>query len=648
MDYRTLDFSLSDLRTRDTDDDSMKISGYAALYNQPSQPLPFIEYIRKGAFDNVDLSDVLLLYGHEPNQILARTNAGSLSLKLDDKGLFFTASLPDTTLGHDTYNNILAGNLRGCSFGFTIATGGDAWSQGDDGKVIHDVTQIESLAEISITPIPAYNETSVQVQRSLDKFEKEGEQTMSTETKVDKKAAEDSLNNFEGLTRALTQAFTEALNRSKGTDPKSAQKRDDDDEPLETDAKSEPTKKRDYNDEPLETDDTSAGNDDKKSAKTGSKSNNSTDSSDSSDQGSDNSTSDENANTSDDNPSSTDSSESGNDGSNPTKIANDKKKEGNVKMRSLSNEAKEDKLVQFREFLQTGKATRDLAPSEANQMGLSDGSVIIPQDILNAEHEVHQFPRLGNMVRTISVKHTTGKLPVFQTSDDVLKLHTEYTETPANKKPQIKTINWDLKTYTGRYIFSQDLISDSDYNWQGELQSRLVELRDNTNDSLIIDALTKNITPVKVAAGNGIVNQLKDALDKNLKPIDSRNAGIVMSQSAYAQLDEMEDNEGRPLVQPNLVQGTGSMVLGKSIAVVDDTLFPGAKAGDVNVIITPFQKAVISFKNNEITGQFQDTYDIWYKQLGIYLRQDVVQARPDLINWISGTTGAKAAASTDK
>ena len=93
------------------------------------------------------------------------------------------------------------------------------------------------------------------------------------------------------------------------------------------------------------------------------------------------------------------------------------------------------------------------------------------------------------------------------------------------------------------------------------------------------------------------------------------------------------------------------MIVGKSVVVVDDTLFPAAKNGDANIVIAPLQKAIINFKNNEITGKLIDTYDIWYQLLGMYLRQDVVQARKDLITLIASTKAtAKAAGegTTDK
>lgn len=288
----------------------------------------------------------------------------------------------------------------------------------------------------------------------------------------------------------------------------------------------------------------------------------------------------------------------------------------------------ENETAAFEDFLKTGEVR------DASGLALKDGAVIIPETILAPEHEQHQFPRLGNLVSQMSVSTTTGKKPIFVTSNETLKAHTEYAPTDKGATPEIKTVLWDLKTYTGAYAFSQELISDSSYNWEAELRSRLVELRDNTDDSLIMAALTNG---VKAVESVDLISDIKKALNLTLKPLDSQKATIVLSQSAYNALDQIKDGEGRPMLQPNITQGTGYSFLGKTVVVIDDTLFPKAKVGDINAIVAPLNKAVINFKLTEITGQFQDTYDIWYKQLGIFLREDVVQARKDLIVNIHAT-----------
>lgn len=538
------------------------------LYDQPSVPMPFVEYIDRGALDNVDLSKVLLLYGHDLNSVLARSDAENLQLRADDKGLWFRATLPDTTLGHDTYTNVANGNLKGCSVGFKI--GDDKWLQGNDGKVIHHIRSFDQLIEISITPIPAYTKTSVDVQRSLEAFMK-GENEVEIDYDKLADAVADKLEQ-----RSAEQADVETTDE--------ADKQDQDVE------KPEEPQKEEKPEEQLADDSDSAEKDEKPAEKVEKRSE-----------------------------------------PHASIVTTDKKMKEGTEMRELHgvNESAKD---QFAHFLKTGEVTRD---NTTGGIGLSNGQVLIPQDILPAEHEQHQFPRLGNLVRQIAVKHTTGKLPVFQPGSGKLALHTELQSTTNSTSPEITEILWNLKTYTGRYVFTRELMDDSDYNWEAELQSRLIELRDNTEDNLIVTQLTSGVTAVKPT---NLIDDLKLILDSKLKPYDSNAASIVLSQSAFAQLDQMKDTEGRPLVQPNVTLGTGNAILGKTVTVVDDTLFPNAKQGDVNIVVTPLQKAVIKFKANEITGQFLDTSDIWYKALGIYLREDVVQANKNVINWVSSTT----------
>lgn len=572
-DVRTL---TTDLTTRSSDDNGMTVEGYAMLYDQPSVPMPFVEYIDRGALDNVDLSKVLLLYGHDLNSVLARSDAENLQLRADDKGLWFRATLPDTTLGRDTYTNVANGNLKGCSVGFKI--GDDKWLQGNDGQVIHHIRSFDQLIEVSITPIPAYTETSVDVQRSLEAFMK-GENEVEIDYDKLADAVADKLEQ-----RSAEQADVETTDE---TDKQDVEKPE------------EPQKEEKPEEQPADDSD-SAGDSADENEKPAEK-----------------------------------PAEKVEKRSEPhvSIVTTDVKKEG-TEMRELhgANESAKD---QFAHFLKTGEVTRD---NTAGGIGLSNGQVLIPQDILPAEHEQHQFPRLGNLVRQIAVKHTTGKLPVFQPGSGKLALHTELQSTANSTSPEIKEILWNLKTYTGRYVFTRELIDDSDYNWEAELQARLVELRDNTEDDLIVTQLTNGVTAVKPT---NLIDDLKLILDSKLKPYDSNAASIVLSQSAFAQLDQMKDSEGRPLVQPNVTLGTGNAILGKTVTVVDDTLFPSAKQGDVNIVVTPLQKAIIKFKSNEITGQFLDTSDIWYKALGIYLREDVVQANKDVINWVSSTTPGK-------
>lgn len=613
---------------RDLGNGTRQLSGYAVTFNQPSNPLPFIEYIRPGAFDNVDMSQVRLLYAHDYNNILARVDSGTLSLKVDDKGLFFVANIPDTTLGNDVYANVQNGNIKGLSFNAVIdPNGGDTWSQDDHGNVIHTITQFKQLNEISLTPIPAYTETSVQVKRdykevlkSMNKNDSTAPTSASSATSTATSAANSASSSASATNDDILAALKQLTNVVKAAAPASNAKRDDDqgsDATPDSDDVDRSTTPANPGDPTSSAAKSAAGTSSNPGDPKSSASSSSSTTREAQPASGDDVTRD------------------------AVPAANDNQENGDEKPMSIKlNDNKNQVIRDFGEYLKTG-VVADSIRRDDNNVKLNDGSVLIPDTILAPEHEEHQFSRLGNLVRTVSVKTTTGKLPVFQTSDDTLSQHNEFEPTQRHKVPEITPINWDLKTYTANYAVSQDLLSDSTYPWISELQGRLKELEDNTNDQQIITQLTNGVT---AATATDLISDIKTALNVNLKPQDSQAASIVLSQSAFNQLDQMTDKMGRPLVQPDVTKSTGSMIVGKSVVVVDDTLFPAAKNGDVNIIVAPLQKAIINFKNNEITGKLIDTYDVWYQLLSIYLRQDVVQARKDLITFITGSkTTAKAA-----
>lgn len=616
---------------RDLGNGTRQLSGYAVAFNQPSNPLPFIEYIRPGAFDNVDMSQVRLLYAHDYNNILARVDSGTLSLKVDDKGLFFVANIPDTTLGNDVYANVQNGNIKGLSFNAVIdPNGGDTWGQDDHGNVIHTITQFKQLNEISLTPIPAYTETSVQVKRdyeealkSMNKNDSTAPTSASSATSTVTSAANSASSSASATNDDILAALKQLTDVVKAAAPTSSAKRDDD-------PGSDTTP--DSDDVDRSTTPANPGDPTSSAAKSAAGT--------SSNPGDPKSSASCSSTTREAQPASGDDVTR-----DAVSAANDNQENGDdIQMSTKLNDPKESITRDFANFLKTGQVADSISRTD-NNIGLNSGSVIIPETILTPEHEQHQFPRLGSLVRTVKVSTTTGKLPVFQTSSDKLSVHTEFQPSERHAAPEIKPINWDLKTYTGNYAFSQDLISDSSYNWQSELSSRLQELKDNTNDDLIINALTNGVT---AKTATDLISDIKTALNVNLKPQDSQAASIVLSQSAFNELDQMTDKEGRPLVQPDVTKETGQSILGKTVVVVDDLLFPAAKTGDANIIVAPLQKAVINFQNNEITGQFIDSYDVWYKILGIYLREDVVQARKDLITLITSSKATAGAASAGK
>ena len=148
--------------------EGMSFSGYAAVFNSDSEPLPFTERILPGAFSKSlrSRNNVRMYLNHDSTMLLATTRAKTLRLNEDERGLKVEADLPDTTVGRDLSTLIKRGDVDSMSFGFSVPARGDKWS--DDGMV-RELKEVK-LYEVSVvTGFPAYAATSASV-RSLDKL----------------------------------------------------------------------------------------------------------------------------------------------------------------------------------------------------------------------------------------------------------------------------------------------------------------------------------------------------------------------------------------------------------------------------------------------------------------------------------------------
>lgn len=138
-----------------------RLEGHAALFGVETRIGSFSETIRAGAFAGSLGRDVLALVDHDPTRMLARTRSGTLRLAEDSRGLAFDIDVPDTSLGRDVLALAERRDLGGMSFGFSVPTGGDAWT--GERRELRAVT----LHEISVVLAwPAYQGTAVHA-RSL-------------------------------------------------------------------------------------------------------------------------------------------------------------------------------------------------------------------------------------------------------------------------------------------------------------------------------------------------------------------------------------------------------------------------------------------------------------------------------------------------
>jgi HK97 family phage prohead protease len=186
VERRTNDVTF-EIRASEIDPDKMTFTGYAAVFNSPSEPLPFTEYIMPGAFKRSlkSRNQIKLFVNHNMDRVLASTRSGTLKLSEDSKGLLAEAQLPPTTDGRDLSILMQRGDVNSMSFGFSVPARGDKWS--DDGmrRELHQIR----LHEVSIvTGFPAYEATTATV-RAID--------ALATRTGIDPDKLADALTRLE-------------------------------------------------------------------------------------------------------------------------------------------------------------------------------------------------------------------------------------------------------------------------------------------------------------------------------------------------------------------------------------------------------------------------------------------------------------------
>lgn len=160
--------------SNDVQVDSRNITGYAVVFESVSEDLGFRERIMKGAItdDTIKKSDVFCLLNHDSTKVLARSKygEGSLKLELDERGLKYSFTAPNTDLGEELLEHLQRGEIDSSSFAFTVSLdeGSEKWYT-VEGVQYRDIYVVEALYDVSPVFQPAYQETTVS-KRTLDKL----------------------------------------------------------------------------------------------------------------------------------------------------------------------------------------------------------------------------------------------------------------------------------------------------------------------------------------------------------------------------------------------------------------------------------------------------------------------------------------------
>ena len=135
-----------------------RITGYAAVFNSETTIAgQFREVIQPGAFKRAlaEAQDCIACVNHNPDRIIGRTKSGTLELREDNNGLWFSVEPPDTQEGRDLVTLMKRGDLSGTSFAFRATKDGETWEQKGSALPLRTLTDVD-LFDVSIVTNGAY------------------------------------------------------------------------------------------------------------------------------------------------------------------------------------------------------------------------------------------------------------------------------------------------------------------------------------------------------------------------------------------------------------------------------------------------------------------------------------------------------------
>ena len=257
-----------------SENEGRHISGKAISFDTQSNDIGFIEILHRGCISQelIDSSNIVFLYNHDYNQVIARANKGKGTLNIDlrDDGVYFDLDVPNTTMGNDLLENIRLGNITQCSFGFRYANEEGAYKDEKiDDVWYRNVYKIGELFDLSAVTYPAYDDTYVnarmqerskmedklketeEIQNEVRSEEKkEDEKEKDSEKKSDEKNSDEKEINNEDNTKSEEEKSEEEKEKKDENDSNTDDEKSDE-ENKDSDSKkdSEDDSKTDSKDE---------------------------------------------------------------------------------------------------------------------------------------------------------------------------------------------------------------------------------------------------------------------------------------------------------------------------------------------------------------------------------------------------------------
>ena len=248
----------------------------------------------------------------------------------------------------------------------------------------------------------------------------------------------------------------------------------------------------------------------------------------------------------------------------------------------------------------------------------TDGGFLVPVDIDNTIHELkRELLPLSDLFNVESVSAPTGWRPIDTAPSTPMPEIDEMGTVPNNSdQPAFGKVTYSLAKRGLRIPISNELMADEDANLMAYLGRWFAKKLVITENYLLLAALG---TPSTALTSGTITAEgaIKTILNKSLDPAISAAAVVITNQTGFDALDQLVDDTGRGLLQPDPTNATQKKIFGRNIRVMSDAQLPNLSTntyapfyiGDMKEFATLFHKGTFEVASTDIGG------DAWVKDL---------------------------------
>lgn len=232
----------------------------------------------------------------------------------------------------------------------------------------------------------------------------------------------------------------------------------------------------------------------------------------------------------------------------------------------------------------------------------ADGGFTVPEDISTKIGELKQtVDALEQYVTTEPVSTMSGARTLEVRADSVPFINVAEMGTIGDMgSPTFQRMTYTIKKYAGFMPISNELLADTAENITAYVSNWIAKKSKATRNSLILAIL--NSLSKETFADYGAI---KTTLNVNLDPAISQNSSIITNQDGYNYLDQLEDKDGRPLLQPDPTSVTGKLLFGKPVITLSNKTLASTGDGVTNniypFIIGDLKEAIVLFDRKKLS-----------------------------------------------